>query len=603
MKIILTRWLSALLVAILLLSNVAIMEEAPEAAEIVEEVLAEAAEEIVEADEVVELEAEPEDLGEPELEAQEAPEPEAQEAAEEFELAPEEETELAPEEDLDKEEEAEIPPILAAGAVAINATNFPDSAFRNYLSKECDENNDGVLSEEEIENVYYISLSDYDETAQKMVVHYPATSLVGIGVFTNLSGLFIEACNITTLDLSKNANLETVNCGDCKMTKLDISGCANLRDLMCYNNQLTNLDVSHNPALEYLCCWDNKLTSLNVANCPNLIMLACDNNQLTALDVTKNTKLASLTCTFNKITKLDISKCPTIAANVKGTGVRIGGTISFNNGVDTWWLECDDTVELTGGSAVLIPTVKVTGKAKYTVDVGVKLKIDPDGTAKGFKSSKKKVATVDSTGLVTPKAKGKTKITFKVGKKTRTLTLTVNDPSIPSWVKLDKAGTITWYKQDPLTLNVTLPNNTWTGLKWKSSNKKVATVSYGKLTFKKAGTTTITVTTTRGKKKAKVKIKVIDGSKASAIKINPPASTTLKVGEKLTLTASATIARPSDPKNPTKDPKAKWTSSNKKVLSVNKTTGEITAKKAGTATITVTAGSKKKARIKITVVK
>ena len=588
MKTMLTRWLSALLVACLLLSGVAIMEEAPEAAEIVEEVLAEAEEEIVEADEVVELDEEPEDLEEPELEAQEAPEPEAQEAAEEFELAPEEETELAPEEDLDKEEEAEIPPILAAGAVAINATNFPDAAFRSYISSSFDTDKNGSLSEEEIEIVREISLCEWNEAKQEMVVTVPAKNLTGIGFFTELGSLFMSNCGISSLDLSKNTMLS---------------------DLDCSNNNLTSLDLSHCPQLDILYCSNNKLSSLDVSKNPELFILDCSENQLTSLDVTKNTKLEELLCYGNKITKLDISKCPIIAANVKGTGERYGSMSGvefacFNDGNGHWWLACDETIELTGGSATLIPTVKVTGKAKYTVNVGIKFKIDPNGTAKGFKSSKKKVATVDSTGLVTPWSKGKTKITFKVGKKTRTLTLTVNDPSIPTWIKLDKTGTITWYKQDPLTLNIVAPNTTWPIPKWKSSNKKVATVSNGKLTFKKAGTTTITATDLRNKKaKAKVKIKVIDGSKATAIKINPPASTTLKVGEKLTLTASATIARPVDPKNPTKDPKAKWKSSNKKVLSVNKTTGEITAKKAGTATITVTAGSKKKARIKITVTK
>ena len=249
-------------------------------------------------------------------------------------------------------------------------------------------------------------------------------------------------------------------------------------------------------------------------------------------------------------------------------------------------------------------TVVVPKSMKYTVGVGTTFQIDLNGAiARSYKSSKKAVATVNSSGMVEPKAAGKTKITIMIGKKKRVLTLTVVDPTIPTRVTLDKSGTIRWYKQDALTLKATLPAGTSSPIAWKSSNRRVATVANGVVTFKKAGTVTITATATRGKKKARVKLKVVDGSRATAIRINTPATTTLKVGQTLRLTAAATIARPANAANPTYDPKATWKSSNKKVLAVNRTTGDITAKKPGTAVITVTAGSKKKAKIRIRVTK
>ena len=491
---------------------------------------------------------------------EEAPEPEAVEevAAEAVEAAVEEETpaELEGEAqseagdfELIPEAAEEVPkPLFAPGGIAISEANFPDAAFRSYI-KAFDADKNDQFSTEELKAVDAIQLT---KSAVK--------SLTGIAYFTNLQYLMIEGCGLTAIDVSKNTELLGLYCSD---------------------NKLTSLDVTKNTKLQ---------------------ALHCDNNQLTALDVTHCAKLETLYCCGNKIATLDISQCPGIAGNVKGTGKREKGTISFESG-DTCWLWCDDTVKLVGGSAVIVPAVKVAKSMKYKVNVGVLFQIDPNGAGKSYKSSSKKVATVNSYGLVTPKAAGKAKITFKVGKKKRTLTLTVADPTIPTKVTLDKTGTVKWYKQDPLTLTATLPAGTTSPIKWQTSNKKVAKVSGGKLTFKKAGTVTITATATRGKKKAKVRIKVIDGSRATAIKIETPATTTLKVGEKLTLTAAATIARPADPGKPTVDPKARWTSSNKKVLAVNKTTGEITARKPGTATVTVTAGSKKKAKIKIKVIK
>lgn len=48
-----------------------------------------------------------------------------------------------------------------AGNVAINETNFPDDAFRNYISKKFDRNNDKVLSEYEISIADSISGGEY----------------------------------------------------------------------------------------------------------------------------------------------------------------------------------------------------------------------------------------------------------------------------------------------------------------------------------------------------------------------------------------------------------------------------------------------------------
>ena len=59
-----------------------------------------------------------------------------------------------------------------------------------------------------------------------------------------------------------------------------------------------------------------------------------------------------------------------------------------------------------------------------------------------------------------------------------------------------------------LKVKITPSNATNKKIKWKSSNRKVATVVNGVVTFKKKGKVTITATAVRGKKKAKVKFKV-----------------------------------------------------------------------------------------------
>ena len=118
---------------------------------------------------------------------------------------------------------------------------------------------------------------------------------------------------------------------------------------------------------------------------------------------------------------------------------------------------------------------------------------------------------------------------------------------------------------------------------WKSSNRKVATVtSKGKITGKKAGKATITVKLKSGKS-AKITVTVQKNKvKTTKLKLNKK-SLTLKKGKKYQLNAAVTPV--------TSQEKVKFTSSNKKILTVS-SKGKITAKKKGTAYVVVTSGSK-----------
>ena len=85
-------------------------------------------------------------------------------------------------------------------AIAINETNFPDTAFRAYLSdpdSNIDRNQDSVLSAGEIALVKEITI-DEDKKL---------TDLTGIGYFTALEELDCSDCRLTSLDVSRNTKL------------------------------------------------------------------------------------------------------------------------------------------------------------------------------------------------------------------------------------------------------------------------------------------------------------------------------------------------------------------------------------------------------------
>ena len=136
--------------------------------------------------------------------------------------------------------------------------------------------------------------------------------------------------------------------------------------------------------------------------------------------------------------------------------------------------------------------------------------------------------------------------------------------------------------------------------KWKSSNKKVVSVSRnGKVKGLKAGkTATITVQLASGLKKSfKVKVQKKNVATKSLKVVN--VSTGKKVSSKVSLKRKQTLKLAATVSPITSKEKVKYSSSNKKVVSVS-SKGVIKAKKKGKATITVKSG-KKTYKIKVTV--
>ncbi|MDD6032926.1 MAG: DUF6273 domain-containing protein [Oscillospiraceae bacterium] len=223
--------------------------------------------------------------------------------------------------------------------VEINSTNFPDAAFRAYVSENFDTDEDGILTSEEIAAVTEIDCSDGG-----------IESLQGIEHFTALTKLICNGNYLTSLDISSNTALKHLECG---------------------KTWLTNLDVSSNTALEYLDCGSNYLTSLDVSKNDKLQQLVCNTNNLTSLDVSKNNALQTLHCTSNTydITLGDnrtfnLSSLPgnfdvNKASDWKGGTVN-GNILTFNSDVVTYTYDCEN--EKTA-------TFTLDARTKYAVTV------------------------------------------------------------------------------------------------------------------------------------------------------------------------------------------------------------------------------------------
>lgn len=163
-------------------------------------------------------------------------------------------------------------------------------------------------------------------------------------------------------------------------------------------------------------------------------------------------------------------------------------------------------------------------------------------------------------------------------------------------VSLNKSSTnIVAGKTETLTAAVSPANATNKSVTWTSSNTNIATVSStGVVTAKSAGTATITVKTADGGKTATCKVTVNPATiSVTGVSLNK-SSTSIVAGKTETLTATVS------PTNAT-NKSVTWTSSNTSIATVS-STGVVTAKSAGTATIKVkTADGGKTATCKVTV--
>ena len=200
-------------------------------------------------------------------------------------------------------------------AVAIDATNFPDGAFRQYVADNFDKDKDGALNQTERNAVKEIRINNSG-----------CTSLQGLKYFSKLTDLFCSDNNLTELDVSENPELKR---------------------LICYNNSLTSLNLNKNTKLESLNCNKNKLTVLDLRENKSLWWLRCNNNCLTSLDLRNNPKIRDLQVGFQRYQILanddrtyDLHQLPgKFELDGVTTGSWKGGTVD----PATWILKANST--------------------------------------------------------------------------------------------------------------------------------------------------------------------------------------------------------------------------------------------------------------------
>ncbi|MEZ4800899.1 MAG: T9SS type A sorting domain-containing protein [Flavobacteriales bacterium] len=226
---------------------------------------------------------------------------------------------------------------------------IPDANFKTYLlgNESINTNSDTEIQLSEAVafdgtiNCNGLNVSDFTgiEEFINLTVFYSSdnnfASGIDLSLNTALEEIRITTTNLSSLDLSQNAALETLElsynsnmtaidvstcpnlrylyCGSCDIIALDLSSNVNLLHLYCNDNSLSALDLSANTLLEILLCSDNGLLELDVSNNPGLIGANCAGNYISTLDFSMNPSLVQIICVANSLNSLNLSNISTSA--------------------------------------------------------------------------------------------------------------------------------------------------------------------------------------------------------------------------------------------------------------------------------------------------
>lgn len=454
---------------------------------------------------------------------------------------------------------------------------------------------------------------------------------------TKLEYLRCASNNLTELDTHAIPELQHLICIYNNLEKLDVSGLLKLEYLECSYNNLKELDVTGLLLLETVYCAGNHLTKLNLND--NLYGVYCAENSLTVPGDSLSWTTSG-TWQFNMLELIGEEDIGKVELTTEGA-VLSGGIVTFTDSSRpesltynysmgdgynrkmsvTLFFESAETPVHTHswGSGVVTKaaTCVAEGVRTYTCQTcgATRTETIAKTSSHAWGSAVvTKAATCASTGVRTYTCRDcgttRTETIAKItshtwGNWTTVSAATVFAPETQRRVcslcgtaetrtygtKLTPTATVT-AQSVPLKLKQSTTKLKVSGLaagdyvvSWKSSNTSVVKVnSSGKLTAgNKTGKAVVTATLVSGKK---VNIKVT--TQKNAVKTTKITGLSKKVklekGKKTTLKPVITPITSTD--------KVTYSSSNKKVATVS-SKGVVTAKKSGTAKITVKSGSKK----------
>ena len=283
---------------------------------------------------------------------------------------------------------------------------------------------------------------------------------------TKLKTLYADDNKLTALNLFTNTKIVNLDLSGNKLKALSVAKLKPLKNLDVANNQLVVLQLGSLKKLENVYASNNRLYRLNTSGCTNLKYLGLSGNQFRSLDLSKNKKLTSSYSGSQEMTaQINLNAATGVAtfdlksflgknfsyitATPSGYGfsytarpvynpttglITMTGITAANLSEKSFYVTCkagssnaptmNITINLTAApiktaSAAISLSAVTLKRGKNVTLIAYSYPEVPANTIT-WKSNKPKIATVNKSGKVVAKAKGKATITATVnGKKVK----------------------------------------------------------------------------------------------------------------------------------------------------------------------------------------
>ncbi|MEC4003485.1 T9SS type A sorting domain-containing protein [Flavobacterium sp. SUN052] len=272
--------------------------------------------------------------------------------------------------------------VLITGIINAQTINIPDANFKAKLLAANTTNNIAIGSNFsssiiiDTNNNGEIEISEAVQVYQLDVSYSNISSLEGLSVFANLSNLFCNNNQLTTLDLSNNVNLFLIDCSFNLLTTLDTSSIINLGlGVNCDNNLLsslnlkgiddtnfaatiTDLSFNNNPNLNYICI--RAIDTTQPLSLYNFIQNSIQQNGYSNCEV--NTY-----CSFNPggkyyiingNTKFDTNNDGCDSNDSLVPNIKFNLSNGTNTGLQIANTSGNYTIPVTGGSTTITPLIE-----------------------------------------------------------------------------------------------------------------------------------------------------------------------------------------------------------------------------------------------------
>ena len=188
----------------------------------------------------------------------------------------------------------------AAENVALNETNFPDSAFREYLAEQFDSDKNGVLDEDELESIDYLR----DVPGEVL-------SLQGIELLPYVQNLDLPDTKMTELVLEGHPCLNTISATGENLTRVRLARMEKLRLVNLLDcKKLERLELSEVPEIQDVCLNRSGIAELDLSECPSLLSLGIDDTNISQIDLSMLKNLEVLVIRGLKMEMPDLKMFP-----------------------------------------------------------------------------------------------------------------------------------------------------------------------------------------------------------------------------------------------------------------------------------------------------